>query len=119
MAEEQVLSIDIEGKTLHLKVQTHKESGLKEAALVFNTMLLDLKAYHPRLSKEERLILSALNLLSREKQNHKEAKKALETSRTRLQEALVHIQQLEKELALSAEESALDELIKRLQAMLK
>ena len=55
-------------------------------------MLLDLKAYHPRLSKEERLILSALNLLSREKQNHKEAKKALETSRTRLQEALVHIQ---------------------------
>ena len=51
--------------------------------------------------------------------SHKEAKKALETSRTRLQEALVHIQQLEKELALSAEESALDELIKRLQAMLK
>ena len=92
MAEEQVLWIDTEGKTLHLKVQTHKESGLKEAALVFNTMLLDLKAYHPRLSKEERLILSALNLLSREKQNYKEAKKALETSRTRLQEALVHIQ---------------------------
>ena len=99
MAEKRVLSINIEGKTLHLKVKANKERELKETALAFNAVLLDLKTSNPRLNKEERLILAALNLLGQEKQSYKEAKKALETARTRLQEASEYISAARKRIS--------------------